>query len=43
LPAGVKSEDIKASYKNGVLELTAPVPKELAARKVPIEIEAQKK
>jgi HSP20 family protein len=43
LPPGVKTEDIKASYKEGVLELTAPVPKELAARKVPIQVEAQKK
>jgi len=43
LPAGVKVEDIKASYKDGVLELTAPAPKELAARKVPIEVEGQKK
>jgi HSP20 family protein len=43
LPPGVKTEDIKASYKDGVLELTASVPKELAARKVPVEVEAQKK
>lgn len=40
LPAGVKADDIKASYKDGVLELTAPAPKELAARKVPIEVGA---
>jgi HSP20 family protein len=37
LPKGVKAEDIKASYQNGVLELTAPIPKESAPRKVPIE------
>ncbi len=43
LPAGVKADDIKASYKDGVLELTAPAPKEMAARKVPIEVEGQKK
>jgi HSP20 family protein len=43
LPSGIKTEDIKASYKDGVLELTAPAPKELAARKVPVEIEAQRK
>jgi HSP20 family protein len=43
LPPGVKGDDIKASYKDGVLELTAPVLKELAARKVPVEVEAQKK
>jgi HSP20 family protein len=43
LPAGVKADDIKPSYKDGVLELTAPAPKELAARKVPIEVDGQKK
>jgi HSP20 family protein len=43
LPAGVKVDDIKVSYKDGVLALTAPAPKELAARKVLIEVEGQKK
>jgi HSP20 family protein len=43
LPQGVKAEDIKASYKDGVLELTAPAPKELAPRKVPIQVEEHKK
>jgi HSP20 family protein len=43
LPQGVKAEDIKASYKDGVLELTAPAPKETAARKVPIQVEEGKK
>jgi HSP20 family protein len=43
LPAGVKADDIKASYKDGVLELTAPAPKELAARKVSIEVGEPKK
>ena len=43
LPAGVKAEDIKASYKDGVLELTAPAPKELSARKVPIEVDISRK
>ncbi len=41
LPDGVKAEQIKASYKNGVLELSAPLPKEAAARKVPIAIESE--
>jgi HSP20 family protein len=43
LPAGIKADDIKANYKDGVLELTAPAPKELAARKVPIQVEQAKK
>jgi HSP20 family protein len=38
---GVKADQIKASYKNGVLELTAPLPKEAAARKVPITMESE--
>jgi HSP20 family protein len=37
LPAGIKSEDIKASYKDGVLELTAPMPKEIAPRTIKVE------
>jgi HSP20 family protein len=37
LPEGVSSSDIKASYKNGVLELTAPVAKEAEPRKVPVQ------
>ena len=40
LPRGVKAEEIKATYRNGVLELTMPMPKELSARKVPVTIEA---
>jgi HSP20 family protein len=43
LPEGVKAEDVKASYRNGVLELTIPVPREATARKVPIQIEGQGK
>ncbi len=41
LPEGVKADQIKASYKNGVLELSAPLPKEAAARKVPVAIESE--
>jgi HSP20 family protein len=36
LPSGVKADDIKASYRNGVMELTVPLP--AAERKVPIEM-----
>jgi HSP20 family protein len=42
LPKGVDSGQIKAAYKNGVLELTVAAPKELSPRKVPIEIEKRK-
>ena len=39
LPEGVKAEDIKASYRDGVLELTAPAPKELVPKEVRIQVE----
>jgi HSP20 family protein len=42
LPKGVKAEEIKASYKDGVLELTMPVPRDMTPRKVTIETEANK-
>lgn len=40
LPEGIKAEDIKASYRDGVLELTAQIPKELAPKDVKINVEA---
>jgi HSP20 family protein len=39
LPEGVKAEALKATYKNGVLELTATIPKEAAAKQVKVEVE----
>lgn len=39
LPKGVKAEDIHASSKDGVLEVTVPIPK--AEQKQKIEIKAQ--
>ena len=39
LPEGVKSEDIKASYSNGVLELSVALPEQAKSRKVPIQVE----
>ena len=41
LPKGVDVNSIKASFKNGVLELTMPAPKELSSRKVPVAIEIE--
>jgi HSP20 family protein len=46
LPDGVKAEDVKATFKNGVLEVTAPIPaqsKEPKAHQVPIEEPADEK
>ncbi|HJU09509.1 MAG TPA: Hsp20/alpha crystallin family protein [Candidatus Binataceae bacterium] len=37
LPEGTDAERIKASFKNGVVEITMPVTKELAAKKIPLE------
>jgi HSP20 family protein len=39
LPAGVRADQVKAAYRNGILELTIAVPTETAPRKVPVEIE----
>lgn len=37
LPAGVDADNVKADYKDGVLKITMPAPKELAAKKIQIE------
>lgn len=41
LPGAIKSEDVKASYRNGVLELTMPVPEQSKSRKVTIQVEGE--
>lgn len=38
LPEGVKADDIRATYRDGVLELTTPVPKELQRKEVKVQI-----
>jgi HSP20 family protein len=43
LPKGVASDQIKASYQHGVLELTMPASPELAGRKIPIEVDMEEK
>jgi HSP20 family protein len=40
VPEGVDPDKVKATFKNGVLEVTMPAPKQLTAKK--IQIEAQK-
>jgi HSP20 family protein len=42
LPEGIKAEDLKASYHDGVLELTAPMPKEVLPKEVKIQVEVPK-
>lgn len=39
LPEGIDAEDLKASYHDGVLELTAPMPKEALPKEVKVQIE----
>jgi HSP20 family protein len=41
LPPGVKAENVKASYHDGVLELTAPVPKELEQKEIKVQVERE--
>jgi len=41
LPEGVNPDQLKAAFRNGVLELSAPVSPELAGRKIPVEIGAE--
>lgn len=40
LPQGIRPEDLKAVYRNGVLEVRMPAPKQLAGHKVPIQVES---
>jgi HSP20 family protein len=42
LPEGIKAEDLKATYRDGVLELSAPMPKEAAPKEVKIQVESSK-
>jgi HSP20 family protein len=42
LPEGTATDKIKASFKNGVVEISMPAAKELGAKKIPLEIEAEK-
>lgn len=39
LPEGVDAEKVKASYKNGVLEITMPAPQPAENKKVQIEVQ----
>lgn len=40
LPEGMKAEDLKATYHDGVLELTAPMPKEALPKEVKVQIQS---
>ncbi len=43
LPDGITADKVKASFKNGVVEVTIPLPEKIQARKIPLEAEAEKK
>jgi len=43
LPQGVKAEDIRASFSNGLLQLTIPVPEESAPKEVKVHVEHESK
>jgi HSP20 family protein len=43
LPEGAATDQVKANFKNGVLEITIPLAKEAVAKKVEIETAAEKK
>jgi HSP20 family protein len=38
IPEDVKVDDVHATYRNGVLELSIPLPASMVARKIPVEI-----
>lgn len=39
LPKGIETDNIKATYKNGVLKINIPKGKELESKKVKVEVE----
>jgi HSP20 family protein len=39
IPEGVKAEDVQASYRHGVLELSVPLPEAMLPKKVNIAVE----
>ena len=43
LPEGAAADKIKASFRNGVVEITVPLAKETVAKKVPVEAAEEKK
>lgn len=37
LPEGMKAEDLQATYRNGVLEISGPLPESLVAKQIPVQ------
>jgi HSP20 family protein len=42
IPEGIKADELKATYRDGVLEITAPMPQEKTPKEVKIQIEGSK-
>ena len=43
LPEGAAADKITANFKNGVVEVSIPLPKGIEGKKIPLEVEAEKK
>ena len=43
LPEGAATDKMKAVCRNGVIEITVPLAKEVTGKKIPLEVEAAKK
>lgn len=43
LPEGVKTEELKAKFSNGILEITVPAPTIIKARKIEVEAPKEEK
>jgi HSP20 family protein len=43
LPQGVKAEDIKANFSNGLLQLAVPIPEESVPKEVKVHVEQESK
>lgn len=43
LPEGATADKVKATFKNGVVEVSIPLSKEVEGKKIPLEVEAEKK
>src|SRR5262249_17429422 len=43
LPEGVKTEEVQASYRNGVLEVSIPLPAAMVPKKVPVEVQGEER
>jgi HSP20 family protein len=43
LPEGAAADKIQATFKNGVVEVSIPLPKGIEGKKIPLQVEAEKK